>query len=262
LHIRVEDIGRKGECRHCGYQFRPTLKQAVEQPVDALGGGGAQRRFTVPEPVAASALISRNGGLGPHLVPSNWAGAAETSGADLAVETIDTDQIVLEFDDPPPPSTHFSAPAHEPVAVVRPARLAVAVPDSSTGTGTELFQFEGEVPVVAPAHAPDAAGITEQIVRLVLQRDEALAECARLRHVVERLQSELGQQLSEVSRLQKSAERLKAVRAERDRLNAERALLVRETAGLQKRLVETQVALVEVEDELDEARGRVPSPTS
>src|SRR5262249_24794432 len=60
----------------------------------------------------------------------------------------------------------------------------------------------------------------------------------------------------ENERLRKTAGKFLAVRAERDQLNTERALVAQEVRQLRNRLVEAQVALVEVEAELDESRER------
>jgi hypothetical protein len=232
LHIRVEDIGRKGECRYCGHQFRPRPKQTVDEPVRKVR---PSRQF----------------------VSSDWRGPVEPPEEGLAVDMVDDDQIVVRFEDVTdrPPAAHPDAQACESVALAAAhgGRFELA------GTGTDIYQFEGEVAAAAGGQATSAAEIAQQVVRLVLERDEAQAECARLRHAVESLQVELGQQLSEVSRLLKTADKLKAVRAERDRLNAERAVLVREAAELQARLIEIQVTLVEVEEELEEARHHARS---
>jgi hypothetical protein len=192
-----------------------------------------------------------------QLVSSDWESPVEPSHEDLAVEVVDDDQITVRFDD-----EHSRPPAAHPVAHARESVTLAAATGGRfelAGTVADTFQYEGEVAAVAASHATSASEIAQQVVRLVLERDDAQAECARLRHAIELLQVELGQQLSEVSRLRKTAEKLNAVRAERDRLNAERAVLVREAAELQTRLVETQVTLVEVEEELEEARGRARS---
>jgi hypothetical protein len=181
---------------------------------------------------------------------------------DLAVDLVDDDEIVVRFEDAavrPRPG----ALADESVAALPAPAPGGGRGFAFAGTETEMFQFQGEVavPATGPGLGPATrtSTIAEQVVRLVVERDEAQTECARLRGVIEQLRVELGEQLSEVARLRKSNHKLKAARAERDRLNAERALLVREVTELQARLVETQVALVEVEDEFEEARGRARS---
>jgi hypothetical protein len=266
LHIRVEDLGRKGECRYCGHRFRPKVKHTVEQLDKAPGGQAARRLAAGPE----RAWVSSGPGRTLDPVPpfsfssSDWACGVEPPDEDLAADVVDDDQIVVGFEDAsaeahaPPGAARPGALAYESVTVAEVAALAPATGGGFelAGTGTDMFQFQGEVPVIATGQATTAAGIAEQVVRLVVERDEALTECARLRRVIEQLRVELGQQLSEVARLRKSTDKLKAVRAERDRLNAERALLVRQATELQSRLVETQVALVEVEEELEEARPR------
>jgi hypothetical protein len=240
LHIRVEDLGRKGECRYCGHRFRPRVKHTVEQIGKAQGGREARRLVAGQE---------------------RWAGGGEPSEEDLGVDLVDEDQIVVRFEDVSadtrPPAAHPAVLAQESTFGVLAAATAAGGRFELAGTGTDMFQFQGEMPAVATASSrvTSAAEIAEQVARLVFERDEAQTECVRLRHAIELLQAELGQQLSEVARLRKSAERLKAVRAERDRLNAERAMLVREAADLHARLVETQVTLVEVEEELEEAHS-------
>jgi hypothetical protein len=259
LHIRVEDIGRKGECRYCGHQFRAMPKPAVEALVRAPGAretqrvDGGQERAGVPSRPGRKVRPSRS------FTSPGWHGVVEPPDEALAVDLVDDDQVVVRFED----ADSRPAAAH-PDPIGR-AGKSVALTAANggrfelAGTGTDIFQFGGEVAAVATSHTTSASEIAQQVVRLVLERDESQAECARLRYAIELLQLELGQQLSEVSRLRKTAEKLKAVRAERDRLNAERAVLVREAAELQTRLVETQVTLVEVEEELEEARSHARS---
>ena len=53
LHIRVEDLGRKGQCKRCGYLFRPRVKtlsaplphRTAEsgQTTDTAGGAGSKK---------------------------------------------------------------------------------------------------------------------------------------------------------------------------------------------------------------------------
>jgi hypothetical protein len=268
LHIRVEDLGRKGECRYCGHRFRPKVKHTVEQLDTALAPGGrpARRRVIGPERAGASSWPGRAVHPAPHFASSDWAGGVEPPDEELAADLVDGDEIVVGFQDAPA-RPRPRALAHESVAATpAPGRVGGF---AFAGTETEMFQFHGEVPVAGPGTGAGpgpgqtgtgtASAIAEQVVRLVVERDEAQSECARLRGVIEQLRVDLGQQLSEAARLRKSNDKLKAARAERDRLNAERALLVREVTELQSRLVETQVALVEVEDELEEARSRARS---
>ena len=124
------------------------------------------------------------------------------------------------------------------------------------GTGTDLFQFQGEMPIVASTLTTPPADFLECVNRLVQERDEARAQSTRLAQEVDRFGINWRNVCYEVARLRKKADRLKAVRAERDQLNAERAMLAREAMQLQARMVETQVALVEVGAELDDCRER------
>jgi chromosome segregation ATPase len=84
----------------------------------------------------------------------------------------------------------------------------------------------------------------------------AQAEYARLHQEAESLRGELAKAQAEVARLRRSAEKLPALRAECDRLIAERALMLRDATQHQARLVENQLTLVEVEAELEECRER------
>src|SRR5947209_6115359 len=38
LHIRVEALGRKGECKHCGHRFRAQADQASDSGPDDRSG--------------------------------------------------------------------------------------------------------------------------------------------------------------------------------------------------------------------------------
>jgi hypothetical protein len=250
LHIRVEDLGRKGECKYCGYRFRPGETHLAERRVATLNKPPAQSRLSGRERAGAPSRLSPGGRQGTRLIASAWASSGEPRGEEPAPETLDDDQIVVRFENAGPPAGQTVTPATEATAGAREGEFELA------GTGTELFQFEGEMPILATASAISSGGIAEQVGRLVQERDAAQAESAWLRHELEVLRLELGRRLSEVSRLRRTVDKLKAVRAECDRLNAERAMLVREASGLQARLVETQVELVEVEEELEEARAR------
>ena len=295
LHIRVEDLGRKGECKYCGHQFRPKMKLAaspvavagtpgpeyqaaklgqrveklgreleknwalltaeqakvVEQIMEMLGDRCTRYRFAGREHESALSRPNPDRRLGSRLVASGWTNGVEPPDEELAADVVDEDRIEVRFEDAPSPLDHSSAPVREAVAVAIEQRFG------GIGGGTDSFQFQGEVPVVAEVATTPSADIAKWVNRLDREGQEARAECDQLRREVIRLDQLLRQCLPEVARSRKTADKLRAVRAERNRLNAERAMLTREAAQLQTRLVETQVTLVEVEAELDDCRDRL-----
>jgi hypothetical protein len=172
---------------------------------------------------------------------------ADDSEADL----LDDDQIEVRFEDKVPPAQPADSPPTEAIMARIGGRFELA------GAGTDTFQFHGEVPMVEPYGATASSHVVELVNRLVLEREDAVAECERLRRETRVLRAQLSQCMTEATQAQKTAAKLKAVRSERDRLNAERTMLAREAADLQARLVETQVTLVEVQSELDECRERL-----
>jgi len=295
LHIRVEDIGRKGECKYCGHRFRPRVKylpdsslhrtvpgvagpdypaadlgqwmetlerrlekswaclsakqvSVIEQLMVALGGLSGQSVVAVKQPAGAPSRLSPQSHAGTHRLASEWPNGVAPPDGELAATLDDNDTLELRFEDATSVDAQSGATIREGVLGVTEGRFEIA------GTGTDTFQFQGEIPIVASALATSPAHILECVNRLVRERDEARAQCARLVHEVDHVRKQMAERLSEVARLRKSADRLKTVRAERDQLNAERAMLAREATQLQARMVETQVALVEVEAELDDCR--------
>jgi len=298
LRIRAEDIGRKGECKYCGHQFRPRVKFApdpspcrtvpgvagsdhgaadlgfwvdrlerrlekswarltakqlsvVEQLMVALGNPPAQSGVAMKQRAGAPSSLSPERSPRAHRLSSEWSNGVEPPDEELAADTDENDRLELRFEDASVAQTPAGASVREGGLGVTEAKFEIV------GTGTDMFQFEGEMPIAASARAAPAANIVECVNRLVQERDEARAQCTRLAHEVDRVRDKLAERLHEVARLQKKADRLKAVRAERDQLNAERTMLTREATQLQARMVEAQVALVEVGAELDECRERL-----
>ncbi len=170
---------------------------------------------------------------------------------DLAADLDENDRLELRFEDASVVDAPLGATVRQEMVGATEGKFEIA------GAGTDTFRFQGEMPIVASASAMPSTAIVEWVNRLVQERDEAQAHCARLAQEVSRVREHLSERLSEVARLRKSADRLKVVRAERDQLNAERTMLAREAAQLQARMVETQVALVDVGAELDECRERL-----
>ncbi len=298
LRIRAEDLGRKGECKYCGYQFRPqarlspdpssrrtvpgvaspdyrpadlgqwvdtlerrlekswarlTAKQlsVVEQLMVALGNPSAQSGLAVKQRAGAPSPLSSDRSPRTHRVSSGWANGVEPPDEELAADTDESDRLEVRFEDASAAQAPIGPSVREGVLGVTEGKFEIV------GTGTDMFQFQGEMPIIASARAMPAANIVECVNRLARERDEAQAQCARLAHEVDRVRDKLAERLHEVARLQKKADRLRTVRAERDQLNAERTMLAREATQLQARMVEAQVALVEVGAELDECRERL-----
>jgi hypothetical protein len=123
------------------------------------------------------------------------------------------------------------------------------------GDGNSFSSIAGKMAFIESAPAAPLAGVAERLERVTRERDEAWAECARLREEARDLRSGTATHLAEIARLRENAEKLSSLRAERDRLNADRELMAREANQLQARLVELQVTLVETEAELDESRN-------
>jgi hypothetical protein len=297
LDIRVEAMGKKGECKYCGHRFLPkaelaskslpgrpvanapgtrdratnlgqrveTLERSLEQSwarlsakresvieqlISALEAPPIQPEVAVKERAGAPSRLARNHARGTQGRSSDWADGVEPPDEELVADLDENDRIELRFEDQPRAADPPGAVARDRVPVVPDGKFEIV------GAGTDLFQFEGEVPTALGASGTPPAIILEGVNRLVEERNEARVECARLAHHLDRVRLELEHRLSEVARLQKKAERLRAVRAERDRLNAERAMLAREATQIQGRMVEAQVELVEVGAELDDFRER------
>jgi hypothetical protein len=232
---------------------RLTAKQlsAVEQTMVALGNSPAQPGVALKQRAGAHSSLSLERSPGTHRHATEWSNGVEPPDEELAGDTIENDRIELKFNDAPVTGTSADPAVRDGVIGVTQGKLEIF------GTGTDTFHFQGEMPIVTSTLATPASNIVECVNRLVQERDETQARCARLAHEVARVREKLEERLHEVARLQKKADRLKAVRAERDQLNAERTMLAREATQLQARMVEAQVALVETGAELDECRERL-----
>ncbi len=293
LHIRVEDLGRKGECKYCGHQFRPrAMVPAGTEPRMARAHYGAVdpgklvetlerrlektwARFTAKQvsvieqlmvalatpPAQPGADAKPRAELPSRLGPKASAITHRlASDWENGVEPPDEDLAAnLDGNDRLELSFEDASVAGAPAcdSVRNGVRGVTEGRFEIAGFGTDPLQFQGEVPSGASGLAIPPAGLVECLNRLVRERDHAREQRVRLEHEVDRVRDQLAERLHEITRLRKSAERLKTVRAERDRLNAERTMLAREAAQLQSRMVETQVALVQVGAELDDCRERL-----
>ncbi len=131
---------------------------------------------------------------------------------------------------------------------------ALLVPESSG----EIHAFSGDHRMWTLECSTGAASINlvAELDRLRRERDQSQAGCARLQNEVQELGTKLDARSAEAARLRKSAARLLPFRGECDRLYAEQAVMSRDAARQESRLVEIQVTLVEVEAQLDELRER------
>jgi len=196
-----------------------------------------------------------------------------------------------DFDHAPPFVTRDSSAPHDPVIDIDPASEEFPTDPFATGSGDwpfviapsfvspsihqavapeamgrgsddflagyEASRVPGEGPFDGPGRSMPSSDGAERYDRLVRERDEALAECGRLREEALALRSKMAGQTAEFERLRKAAEAVDELRSECDRLGAERDMMRRETQQIQARLVELQITLVETEAELDDGRERV-----
>jgi hypothetical protein len=272
LVIRVRDVGKKGECKYCGHRFK-AVAQLKQRPL--AEHGGASSRPVSDGPVVGleecvkilegevrrswSDLSSRQASLIEHLkdslaVPAVQPhvphGTQKTPSSPIpsegpSAEFVDADQLDLHFEESSRPDGPYAHPLSE-LTVARTNEESAA----DDTPRNDSFRVD------EPATGIATAGIVEWLRDLLRERDQATEECERLRREVQELQCELARHQTENERLRKTAGKFLAVRAERDQLNTERALVAQEVRQLRNCLVETQVAVVEVEAELDDCRER------
>jgi hypothetical protein len=272
LHIRIEDLARKGECKYCGHRFRPRPKELPDRSANQAESShpGSQNEHPAPDrwetmleqelekcwgrmTAQQSRLVEQLlTTLGSHgLFPSEPIRPRGTARDEsLEAELLDHDRIDLRFEDAQGAGESTSlAPRDAPPATgdERP-RLGEA--------RTDAFPLPAAVSVTARQIAMPPDEIAAVLDHLAGERDDALGQCDRLRQKAEQLRRDLAGRVEEIARLRILAKQLRVVRSERDRLNAERTVLTQDAAQLQTRLVEAQFSLVEVEAELDDLRER------
>jgi hypothetical protein len=272
LVIRVRDVGKKGECKYCGHRFK-AVAQLKQRPVAEHGGassrpgsdgpvlgleecvrileGEVRRSWTDLSTRQASLIEHLKDSLAvPAVQPHAPHGTQQTPSSPIApegpsAEFVDADQLDLRFDENSAPDIPYAHPLSGPT-------LARTDEESVADDTPRDDSFR----VDEPANGIATPGIVDWLRDLLREREQATEECERLRRAVQELHCELARHQTENQRLRRTAGRFLAVRAERDQLNAERTLVAQEVRQLRNRLVETQVALVEVEAELDDCRER------
>lgn len=214
LRARVEDLGKTGECKLCGQRFRvgpfPATAQAVESVagLNDFPGSPDARRMT-------SACAATDDPAAGGQAPSD--GTIESTRVTLACPE-SSFPISQSFVDP---CTSASDPEEE---------------DDSF-----LFSPENQV-VLYKAEVPPSADLDAWVDRLALQRDEARADCVRLREENRILSTFREGHANALSQLRSMAEALETVVDERDSLG-------RETARLQSLVVVLHLALAQAEAE-------------